>query len=123
MTAPGWKQAIRPSLRGTCRSDHRPERRTIMSRAAASPTESIVWVDREGGMIVDPAIEEPTVVVIDRARDETDVALAARLAQQVEERDHVYVAGPEPERIGFEREFVALTHHPERLVDVEPARR
>jgi len=90
---------------------------------SAPPTESIVWVDQEGGMIVDPAVPEPTAVVIDRASGESQVALAARLAQQVETRDHVYVCGPEAARIGFEREFVALTRRPERLVDVEPLHR
>jgi hypothetical protein len=74
-------------------------------------------------MIVDPAVTEPIATVIDRARDETDVALAARLARKVERSDHVYVCGTDAARVEFEREFVALTRHPERLVDVEAARR
>lgn len=95
----------------------------MTTAAHAPPTESVVWVDADGGMIVDPAVAEPSAVVIDRALGESDVALTARIAQEVEASDVVYVCGAQAARTEFERGFVALTHHPERLVDVEPARR
>ena len=89
---------------------------------SASPTERVIWVDREGGMIVDPGVPDQVAIVIDRAHNESNVALAARLARKVASSDHVYVCGTGAARVEFEREFVALTHHPERLVDVAPAR-
>ena len=42
---------------------------------SAPPTERVVWVDHEGGMIVDPAVAKPIAIVIDRVRNETDVTL------------------------------------------------
>ena len=39
---------------------------------------------------------------------------------EVLDRDQVNVAGPAYARTSFERAYVAVTHHPERIVDVEP---
>ena len=88
----------------------------------ADHSERIVWVDPDGGLIVDPTMPESTAVEIDRVPGESDAALSARLARAVETSRHVYVCGADADRIDFEREFVSLTKRPERLVDVAPSR-
>lgn len=85
------------------------------------PRESVVWIDRTGGLVVDPALGAAAVTgVIERAPGETGAALAARVVHEVRTSERVYVIGPAPERLEFEREFVAIVRAPERLVDVDP---
>ena len=83
--------------------------------------ESVVWIDRTGGLVVDPEQGEDAVAeLFARRPGETDGQLAARIVQEVETSDRVFVIGPETARLDFEREFVALVKAPERLIDVDP---
>lgn len=83
--------------------------------------ESVVWVDRSGGLVVDPGQgDEAVAEVIARRLGETDGQLAARIVAEVETSERVFVIGPAHSRLDFEREFVAVVKAPERLVDVDP---
>jgi hypothetical protein len=79
-----------------------------------------VWIDHEQALVVGHEPDGAEMVdVLDRAPAESEAAFDARVIDEVIDEDRLLVAGPEFARIGFEREYVAVTHRPERLVDVE----
>jgi hypothetical protein len=81
----------------------------------------VVWIDHNQAFIVgqDPDGRE-TVELVDRAADESEAEFEARTVGEVADDDRVVVSGPAYARTGFERAYVAATHRPDRLVDVEP---
>jgi hypothetical protein len=94
---------------------------------AVSPTSrrhatgAITWIDRDGALIArrggDGTID---VTAVRRAPGEASPFLA-RVAHEIGDRDRVVIMGPGPTRTELEREYVAVYHRPDRLVDVEPA--
>jgi hypothetical protein len=83
--------------------------------------EAIVWIDHEQAVVVGLAGDHVDEVTrIGRRRGEREAAFEARAVDEVLDRDRVVVAGPAFARTQFEREFVALTKRPDRLVDHEP---
>lgn len=81
----------------------------------------VVWIDHDQAFIVgqDPDGRE-TVELVDRAPDETEADFEARTVGEVVDDEQVVVSGPAYARTDFERAYVAVTHRPDRLVDVEP---
>jgi hypothetical protein len=61
------------------------------------------------------------VDVVRVARDEDAPTYLGRVAHQVGDAARVLIMGPDGLRTQLEREYVAIFHHPDRLVDVEPA--
>lgn len=63
------------------------------------------------------------VDVVRVARDEApdEPAYLARIAHEIGDSTRVLIMGPDGLRTELEREYVAVYHHPDRLVDVEPA--
>lgn len=87
-------------------------------------SEAVVWIDREQALIVASAGDGgERVEILDRALIETEAAFETRAADAVLDVDRVLVSGPSDIRTDFERAYVAITHRPDRLVDVEPKRR
>jgi hypothetical protein len=83
--------------------------------------EAIVWIDHEQAVVVSLAGDRVDAVTrIGRRRGEREGAFEARAVDEVLDRDRVVVAGPAFARTEFEREFVALTKRPDRLVDHDP---
>jgi hypothetical protein len=80
-----------------------------------------VWIDHDQAVIVG---QEPdgreSVELLDRAPEESEAAFDARTVNEVVDEDRVVVSGPAYARTDFERAYVAVTHRPDRLVDVEP---
>lgn len=93
-------------------------------RARFAPSrrpDAITWVDRRRAIVarrmpggaVD--VEEFTF-----PQDETGRQLAfAAVAHAIGESDRVVVMGPESARTRLEREYVAISHRPDRLVEIE----
>jgi hypothetical protein len=84
--------------------------------------DAIVWIDRESAIItdLDPDGERaPVVACLARGAAEPGSVFEARAVDEVVDDRCVAVAGPTAERLSFERRFVAITHRPERLIDVE----
>jgi hypothetical protein len=50
-----------------------------------------------------------------------ELAYLAIVVRAIGERERVVILGPSSMRLALEREYVAIHHRPERLVDVEPA--
>jgi len=87
------------------------------------PAQAAVWIDHESAILVQPTGPgSPRVTVVDRGPHEGEAAFGARAAHEIGDRGRVLVTGPLAARTAFEREYVALTHRPDRIVDVEPER-
>ena len=52
---------------------------------------------------------------------EPEPSYLAIVIRAIGDRERVAILGPSSMRLALEREFVAIHHRPERLVDVEPA--
>ena len=94
-----------------------------MTTARSEPMRSgaVVWIDERQAIITTAADDgRPMVERLGRGPGEAEAAFDARTVDAVLHRDPVAVTGPAFARVAFERAFVAVTHRPERLLDVEP---
>jgi hypothetical protein len=83
--------------------------------------EAVVWIDHDQALIVEQASDGgQSVELLDRRPAESEAAFEARTVDEVVDDDRVVVSGPAFARTDFERAYVAVTHRPDRLVDVEP---
>lgn len=83
--------------------------------------EALVWIDHDQAVIVEQGPSgRNSVELLNRWPTETEAVFDARTVDAVVDRDRVVVSGPGYARNVFERTYVALTHRPDRLVDVEP---
>jgi hypothetical protein len=93
---------------------------TKSSRTQGRSHEAVVWIDHDRAVIVEQdASGRASVELLDRGPAETEAAFDARMVDEVVEEDHVVVSGPASARTDFERAYVAMTHRPDRLLDVE----
>jgi hypothetical protein len=82
----------------------------------------VVWIDHDQAFIVGLGPDgREKVELVDRTPGESEAAFEARTVGEVVDDEQVVVSGPAYARTDFERAYVALTHRPDRLVDVEPA--
>lgn len=83
--------------------------------------EAVVWIDHDRALIVEhrPAGQD-RVGLLDRLPAESEAMFETRTIVEILDQDRVVVSGPAHARTGFERAYVAVTHRPDRLVDVEP---
>ncbi len=90
-------------------ADERPARKVV------------VWIDHDQAFIVGQGPDgRETVELVDRAPGETEADFEARTVGEVVDDERVVVSGPAYARTDFERAYVAVTHRPDRLVDIEP---
>jgi len=95
--------------------------RTRLSKAMPPTNVALVWIDHEHAVIVsDETDGKGAVACLERDRDETERQFEARTVDQVTDDEKVVVSGPASARTSFERVYVAVTHRPDRLVDIEP---
>jgi hypothetical protein len=95
--------------------------RPMFRRATRPANVALVWIDHERAVIVsDEAGGKGVVECLARGQDETVNQFEARTVDQVVDEEHVVVTGPAIARTSFERVYVAVTHRPDRLVDIEP---
>jgi len=87
-------------------------------------TYAIVWID-ETKAIVARFAGEHTIETIEvphpRAGELPEGDELAQIVDLVGGADEVLIMGPESLRAVLEREYVAIFHHPERIVDVQTA--
>ena len=83
--------------------------------------QAVVWIDHDQALIVEQCADGwKNAELLDRAPAESQAAFDARTVREVVEDDRLTVSGPAAARTDFERAYVAMTHRPDRLVDVEP---
>lgn len=84
--------------------------------------EAAVWIDHDQAVIIEQWPDgHENVERLDRTPQESEAAFEVRTVDEVLDQDRVVVSGPAYARTGFERAYVAVTHRPDRLVDVEPS--
>ncbi len=93
---------------------------TMLSR----DREAVVWVGRFRALVARRGAADDEVLVEEMPLPPSGPGRSERLAQVVHslrDCDRVRVAGGPWERTGFEREYVAIVHRPDRLVDLDVA--
>jgi hypothetical protein len=84
---------------------------------------AVAYVDDEHAIVVkDLADGSVSVEDIARRRPE-DISYLVRIVDAIGERARVAILGPDDLRLALEREYVAVHHRPDQLVDVEDASR
>ena len=82
---------------------------------------TVLWIDDHRAVIVEQRRGGRDVVeILDRRTNETASGFDIRAIDRVIDQDRLMVAGPVEARTEFERAYVAVTHRPDRLCDVEP---
>jgi hypothetical protein len=88
--------------------------------ATAEALEAVVWIGHDEAVIVEQGLDGlDHVEKMDRLPMEREAAFDARTVDAIADQERVIVSGPAFARTGFERAYVAVTHRPDRLVDVE----
>jgi hypothetical protein len=95
--------------------------RTMLPQATQITNVALVWIDREHAVILTGGADGTNAVAcLDRDSDEGLEPFETRTIEHVVDDDQVLVSGPAFARTSFERRYVAVTHRPDRLVDIEP---
>jgi hypothetical protein len=95
-------------------------RHSIDQRAPVQDTGAVVWLDERQARITTETTDGCAMVEwLDRGMAETESCFDARIVDTVRGLDPVAVSGPADSRLAFQRVFVALTHRPELLVDLD----
>jgi hypothetical protein len=80
-----------------------------------------LWIDHDQAVILERALDDTDASEhLERSPAESEPAFALRTIHEIIDRDRIVVSGPVGARLGFERAYTAMTHRPDRLVDVEP---
>jgi xanthine/CO dehydrogenase XdhC/CoxF family maturation factor len=96
-------------------------RQQTRARRTKTPREAVVWIDHDRAVIVGHGPDgQDSVAIVDRLPAETESTFDIRTVDETVNEDRVVVSGPAYARTGFERAYVAMTHRPDRIVDVEP---
>ncbi|MFI5253944.1 MAG: hypothetical protein ACHQ15_00580 [Candidatus Limnocylindrales bacterium] len=92
--------------------------RTRIASAAA------VWIDLRHALVgrTTPGGEIEVIEISRPVRlEEPLTRWIALVADAVGDRERVLILGAGPMRLALEREYVAIFHRPDRIIDVEPA--
>jgi hypothetical protein len=93
------------------------------SNGALPRPEVVLWIDHDQALIVGHTADGwQSAELLDREPAESEASFDARMVHEVVDEDRLIVSGPTNARTDFERAYVAMTHRPDRLVDVEPKR-
>jgi hypothetical protein len=75
-----------------------------------------VWLDENQASVASASDGRPRVTEIFRGL-ELEPHYLLRVARETADYDRLVVMGPDVARLAFEREYVALYHRPDRLID------
>lgn len=84
--------------------------------------DAVVWVDERHAIVArseDGGIGTTEI----RRVGQAEMRFLARVVHEIGDREHVMLVGPYPIRLALEREFVAISHRPDRLIAAPPAAR
>ncbi len=84
---------------------------------------AVVWIDAQRAIVATSTGGAEPVVSEIVAPDGEDSTYLARVVDAIGDRERIVIMGPDDSRLALEREYVAIDHRPERLIDVEPAGR
>ena len=92
-----------------------------MDTRLAIPAEhagAVVWLDRMHALVARARDGHPSITEVDRDYHDPDTEYLLRIAREAADCDRVVIMGPDAARIDFEREYVALYHRPDRIIDL-----
>jgi hypothetical protein len=93
------------------------------NRTAELGSSTIVWIDERHAIVASTTSEGGmTTKRVDRGAG-LETEYLAHVVHEVGDRPIVSIVGPSNVRIALEREFVAISHRPERLVGIPMAKR
>ena len=84
--------------------------------------DAVVWVDERHAIVArtdDGGIATTEI----RRVGQAETRYLARVVHEIGDREHVMIVGPYPIRLALEREYVAISHRPDRLIPVPSAAR
>jgi hypothetical protein len=89
--------------------------------APRHPADAMIWIDHQQAIIATRHGDgSPIVERLGRGPFEPEASFEARAVDELVDAGTVTVSGPAFARTSFERALVAVTHRPDRIVDVEP---
>jgi len=84
--------------------------------------DAVVWVDERHA--IDARADADGIATTEIRRiGQPEIRYLARVVHELRDREHVMIVGPQPARLGLEREYVAITHRPDRLIAAPAAAR
>lgn len=98
------------------------ERTGIRTPTAEVRPDAVVWVDERHAIVARADVEGIATTEIRRV-GQAEVRYLARVVHELGDRQHVLIVGAQPMRVGLEREYVSITHRPDRLIAAPPAAR
>lgn len=84
--------------------------------------DAVVWVD-EGHAIVARAEGGAIETTEVRRVGQSETRYLARVVHEIGDREHVMIVGPQPIHLALEREYVAISHRPDRIIAAPAATR
>jgi hypothetical protein len=84
------------------------------------PHAAVVWVDGWHALVARSDEGHQTLTEVDREAD-PELEYLLRIARATHDCERLMILGPDPARLAFEREYVALYQRPDRLIDMEAA--
>jgi hypothetical protein len=89
--------------------------------APRHPADAMIWIDHQQAIIATRHGDgSPFVERLGRGPFEPEASFEARAVDELVDLGTVTVSGPAFARTSFERALVAVTHRPDRIIDVEP---
>jgi hypothetical protein len=79
--------------------------------------DAVVWVDERHAIVARSDDGGIATTEIRRVR-QAETRFLARVVHEIGDREHVMIVGPYPIRLALEREYVAISHRPDRLIAV-----
>jgi hypothetical protein len=77
--------------------------------------DAVVWVDERHAIVARADSGGIETAEIRRA-GLTETRYLARVVHEIGDRKHVMIVGPQSTRLALEREYVAISHRPDRLI-------
>lgn len=90
-------------------------------RPAGGASAAVAWIDAHHAVVARTDEAGSSRVEIDADALGGTVPYLARVVDEIGDRERVVILGPDAMRVELEREYVAINHRPERLLDVELA--
>ena len=87
--------------------------------SAATPANNavVVWLDRSHALVAREAEGRSEIIEVERSFD-AEAPYLLRVIHATADSDRLVVMGSDAARVAFQREYVALYHRPDRLIDL-----
>jgi hypothetical protein len=82
----------------------------------------VVWINAHRALVARAGEDGTSMVEIDRGRD-PELQYLAHIVHEIGNGERVTIVGSEPMRLALEREYVSISHRPDRLISVPPIAR